>query len=55
MRPEKSEVRALIGSYAKAEKLLGWTPQVSLEQGLEETARFVRDQLPFYRPEDYVL
>jgi NAD dependent epimerase/dehydratase len=55
VRPEKSEVRALIGSYAKAEKLLGWTPQVSLEQGLEETARFVRDHLPFYRPEDYVL
>jgi UDP-glucose 4-epimerase len=54
VRPEKSEVRTLLCCADKARKLLGWRPQVSLEAGLEEAARFVRDRLTLYRPEEYV-
>jgi UDP-glucose 4-epimerase len=53
VRPEKSEVRTLLCGADRARKLLGWRPQVSLEAGLEETARFVRDRLALYRPEEY--
>jgi UDP-glucose 4-epimerase len=55
LRPAASEVRTLLCNPAKARKLTGWEPRVSLEAGLERTARFVADQLPLYRPEEYVL
>jgi dTDP-glucose 4,6-dehydratase len=31
---------------ARAQKLLGWTPQVSLEQGLRNTIKYLREGLP---------
>lgn len=32
-------------SYAKAEKMLGWTPQVAIEDGVKKTVEFFRDRL----------
>jgi UDP-glucose 4-epimerase len=55
VRPEKSEVRTLLCGAGKARELMGWTPRVSLEAGLEQAARFIRDRLALYRPEEYVL
>lgn len=40
LRPEKSEVRRLLGSNEKILRLTGWKPQVSIDQGLEETVRW---------------
>lgn len=37
MRPEKSEVQQLLGSNAKANKLLGWSPGLSFQQALSDT------------------
>ncbi len=54
-RPEQSEVERLLADNKKASDLLGWKPEVSLEDGLEETIRWFRDNnnLSFYRPSIY--
>ncbi len=54
-RPGKSEVELLICNAAKAQRLLGWTPQVPLEEGLRRTAEYVRAHLALYRPGDYTI
>jgi nucleoside-diphosphate-sugar epimerase len=41
VRPEKSEVFTLICDRTKAEKLLGWAPRVSLDDGLRAVIEFV--------------
>jgi NAD dependent epimerase/dehydratase len=48
VRPEKSEVECLLCGASKAEKLLGWRPEVSLEQGLDQTAKYIRDNMDQY-------
>lgn len=53
VRPTKSEVRTLLCDAGKAKRLLDWQPRVRLEAGLEQTARFIRDHLSLYRPEEY--
>ena len=50
MRPEKSEVMALICDNTKAQELLGWEPEYTLEQGLSRTIDYVRDNLDRYKP-----
>lgn len=54
IRPEKSEVDRLLASNARAKELLGWTPQVSLEQGLERTIAWLTQNSERYRPGVYV-
>jgi dTDP-glucose 4,6-dehydratase len=53
VRPEASEVLELLCDHRKAKALLGWQPQVSLEEGLERTVRYIKDNLPYYKPEIY--
>jgi NAD dependent epimerase/dehydratase len=54
-RPDKSEVELLLCNAAKAQRLLGWTPEVSLEEGLRRTADYVRAHLAHYRAGDYAI
>lgn len=49
-RPEKSEVQRLVCGNDKARELLGWAPQYSLRQGLEETVAWMRENLKRYKP-----
>ncbi len=42
VRPGKSEVERLLASAELARTLLGWTPEVSLEAGLERTIEWTR-------------
>lgn len=49
LRPEKSEVDRLLAEASKARELLGWTPQVSLEEGLRRTIDWVRTHSQAYR------
>jgi NAD dependent epimerase/dehydratase len=53
LRPAASEVERLVADPAKAKRLLGWTPRVSLEDGLAHTVEFLRANLHRYRPDIY--
>lgn len=53
VRPDRSEVMRLICSNAKARKLTGWRPRVTLEQGLARTVEYVRRHLADYKSELY--
>jgi len=53
VRPEKSEVLELIGDASRAERLLGWKPETSLEDGVRITAEWIREHLADYKPGIY--
>jgi NAD dependent epimerase/dehydratase len=52
-RPQQSEVERLCSDNRLARELLGWEPQVSLEQGLHATIDWLSEHLARYRPERY--
>jgi NAD dependent epimerase/dehydratase len=54
-RPEKSEVGLLVSDSSKAKRLLGWSPEVALADGLRATAEYVRAHLDYYDAEGYVI
>jgi NAD dependent epimerase/dehydratase len=54
-RPAKSEVDLLISDASKAKKLLGWSPEVALVDGLRATAEYVRAHLDYYDAGGYVV
>jgi UDP-glucose 4-epimerase len=49
VRPDASEVQVLLSDPALAKERLGWTPEVSLEDGLERTADWLRANRERYR------
>jgi NAD dependent epimerase/dehydratase len=53
VRPAKSEVFKLIASRAKAERLAGWRPRFTLEEGLSRTCEYLREHLGEYKPDLY--
>ncbi len=55
VRPEKSEVERLLADNRLAKELLGWTPEVDLESGLQLTIDWLRENLDKYRPGVYVV
>lgn len=55
VRPEMSEVFTLIADNKRAETLLGWTPRVSLEQGLERVVEWVRSNPSVFRTGEYAV
>jgi UDP-glucose 4-epimerase len=55
IRPEASEVMRLISSPRLAGELLGWTPQVDLEEGLRRTVEWIERSRERFRTEHYVI
>ncbi len=55
LRPEKSEVMELICDNSRARALLGWQPEYSLRQGLEETVAWMKEYLHKYKSDIYNL
>lgn len=55
LRPEKSEVMKLHAANQKALDLIGWKPQVSLDQGLEITVDWIKKNLNLYQPDKYAV
>jgi dTDP-glucose 4,6-dehydratase len=44
-RPENSEVTRLRSDNRQAKVIMGWEPQVSLEEGLQKTIDWIRTHL----------
>lgn len=55
MRPDKSEVFKLISDNRLAGRVLGWQPQVSLDEGLMQMIEFVKSNPGFYPTDRYVV
>ena len=55
VRPDKSEVERLLASNARAASLLGWTPAVTLEDGLRQTIEWLAANREKYRPHAYAI
>lgn len=53
IRPAKSEVGRLLAGTALAKELFGWQPRFSLDQGLDRTISWVRDNLSMFRIDQY--
>ena len=53
LRPENSEVMRLLSNNQKARQRLHWQPEVSLEDGLEQTVAWIRQYQSLYRPGVY--
>lgn len=49
LRPEKSEVMRLISDNSRAREVLGWKPEVSLDEGLKRTIHWISENLSQYR------
>lgn len=55
LRPDDSEVDRLLADNTLAKSLLGWEPQVGLEEGLERTLDWMQQHQERYRPGVYAL
>lgn len=53
IRPEASEVDRLCAQNERARRVFGWSPQVTLEEGLQHTIDWVGANGGFYRTESY--
>lgn len=53
LRPQTSEVLKLQADCTKAHSLLGWAPQVSLEDGLKRTVAWIAEHLSEFVPQVY--
>jgi NAD dependent epimerase/dehydratase len=55
IRPEMSEVERLVSDNKLALTLLGWTPRITLQQGLEKTVEWINEHPESYRPDIYAV
>ena len=55
VRPAASEVERLLADNTRARSLLGWTPRVSLEDGLSRTIEWMSRHLERYRIDEYAI
>jgi len=53
LRPEASEVMRLLSDNSLAVERLGWSPEFTLDQGLDETIAWVHENLDRYRVGTY--
>jgi nucleoside-diphosphate-sugar epimerase len=54
MRPALSEVLKLVSDNALAFEKMGWSPQVTLDDGLRQTIEFVKANRNLFRTDGYV-
>jgi nucleoside-diphosphate-sugar epimerase len=55
VRPPKSELNKLICNNQKAKEMRGWQPKVSLDEGLEKTINWFKENLKEYKSELYTI
>jgi NAD dependent epimerase/dehydratase len=55
LRPVGSEVERLCANSSLAQRLLGWQPEIPLDEGLRRTMSWIRTSLDLYCPDEYVV
>ncbi len=55
LRPENSEVDRLCAHNGKAQKLLNWQPQYTLQDGLTQTIEWMKRNIDQYRIGSYTI
>jgi nucleoside-diphosphate-sugar epimerase len=55
VRPEKSEVQLLLSKPDRALAVLGWTPEVTLREGLKRTIEWITLNSGRFRVDQYVI
>ncbi|MHB8626341.1 MAG: GDP-mannose 4,6-dehydratase [Aggregatilineales bacterium] len=55
LRPPASEVMRLCADNRRAAEVIGWKPQISLEDGLMRTIEWICANLDQYRPREYAV
>jgi NAD dependent epimerase/dehydratase len=55
LRPSNSEVERLLSDNSKAQTLLDWQPEVSLDDGLDLTINWIRDNQEKFRTGEYTV
>jgi nucleoside-diphosphate-sugar epimerase len=55
IRPERSEVMVLQSDPSRAQSLLGWSAQVSLEDGLRRSAEWIRAHMQYFSVDQYTI
>ncbi|MGW8379662.1 GDP-mannose 4,6-dehydratase [Streptomyces sp. ODS28] len=53
VRPAASEVQRLLSDNSRARELSGWSPQVTLREGLRHTSNWVAENLHLFNPRRY--
>jgi dTDP-glucose 4,6-dehydratase len=53
LRPALSEVMKLVSDNTRARDIMGWSPKVSLDDGLRRTVEFVQTYRSFYQTDGY--
>ena len=53
LRPENSEVNRLWADNKKIKELTGWTPNFSIDRGLEETVKWIKDNMDKFKTDIY--
>jgi len=53
IRPEKSEVKRLVSNSEKAKKLFGWKPRIEIEEGIQRTISWIKENIDLYKKEIY--
>jgi dTDP-glucose 4,6-dehydratase len=53
LRPQKSEVKRLLSDNSLARERLNWKPSVSLDEGLDKTILWIKENLNHYRVGTY--
>lgn len=53
LRPAGSEVQRLLSDNSRARQLSGWTPKMSLTDGLKHTSAWVAENLHLFAPDRY--
>jgi dTDP-glucose 4,6-dehydratase len=54
-RPANSEVERLVSDNTQAREVLGWAPDVTLDEGLRRTIEWMSRNLDRYRPGTYTV
>lgn len=53
LRPAKSEVNRLLGANEKIKGLTDWSPRYTFEEGIEETIKWISNNMDYYKSDLY--